>query len=64
MSEKVYKTMGSTGAGTLARIDKSAKEVEIFASRADFSCATETEYADYLPLVEAAGKNYNEVSTD
>ena len=52
------------GAGTLARIDKSAKEVEIFASRAEFSCATETEYADYLPLVEAAGKNYNEVSTD
>ena len=40
------------GAGTLQPIDKSQKAVEGFASRACYSCAYETEYREYLPLIE------------
>ena len=40
------------GAGTLREIGKSHKDVAEFADKAKYSCAYETEYKDYLPLIE------------
>lgn len=48
------------GAGTLRPIEKSAKEVEKFSCNACYDCALDTEYKEYLPLVEKSGKNINE----
>lgn len=40
------------GAGTLQPIDRSAREVAEFAEKACYSCAYDTEYREYLPLIE------------
>lgn len=40
------------GAGTLQPIDRSAREVAEFAEKACYSCAYDTEYKEYLPLIE------------
>ena len=40
------------GAGTLRPIDKSQKEVAKFASSACYTCAYDTEYKEFLPLIE------------
>jgi iron only hydrogenase large subunit-like protein len=39
------------GAGTLQSVSKSKKAVEQFASQADYTCATETQHLEYLPLI-------------
>ena len=44
------------GAGTLRQPDKSAAEVRRFAAEAPFSCANDTPYLEYLPLIEEKGK--------
>ena len=48
------------GAGTLQPIDKSAKEVAKFSGNACFDCCVDTEYKEYLPLIEKQGKNVTE----
>ena len=40
------------GAGTLQPVEKSKKEVSDFSARAEYSCAYDTEYKEYLPLIE------------
>ena len=40
------------GAGTLQPVDKSAKAVKGFADRACYTCAYDTKYKDFLPLIE------------
>ena len=40
------------GAGTLQPIDRSANAVSKFAEQACYSCAYDTEYKEYLPLIE------------
>ena len=40
------------GAGTLQPIDKSAKQVSKFSGCANYTCAYDTQYKDYLPLIE------------
>lgn len=40
------------GAGTLCDIGKAHKSVSHFAHKAGYSCAYDTEYKDYLPLIE------------
>ncbi len=40
------------GAGTLQPVERSAKDVEKFAGEACYSCAYDTEYKEYLPLIE------------
>ena len=40
------------GAGTLQPVEKSKKEVSGFSARAEYSCAYDTEYKEYLPLIE------------
>lgn len=50
-----------SGAGTLKPFDKSAREVAQFADSADFSCSYDTEYKEYLPLIEADAKNDSEI---
>lgn len=40
------------GAGTLNSVEKSAKEVDKFSCNASYDCAINTEYKDYLPLIE------------
>ncbi|MDO4816592.1 MAG: 4Fe-4S dicluster domain-containing protein [Bacillota bacterium] len=47
------------GAGTLQPIEKSEKNVDKFASEASFSCSLDTEFKEYLPVIEESGKNYN-----
>ena len=44
------------GAGTLRPIEQSHKEVEAFSSEAKFTCANDTPYMDYLPLIEEKDK--------
>lgn len=44
------------GAGTLRPIEQSHKEVEAFSSEAKFSCANDTPYMEYLPLIEEKDK--------
>ena len=44
------------GAGTLRPIEQSHKEVEAFSSEACFTCANDTPYMDYLPLIEEKDK--------
>ncbi len=44
------------GAGTLQPIDKSAKAVEKFSACAEYTCAYETKYKEFLPLIEEKGK--------
>ena len=44
------------GAGTLQPIDKSAKSVEKFSACANYSCAYNTEYKEFLPLIEEKGE--------
>ena len=44
------------GAGTLRPIEQSHKEIEAFSSEACFSCANDTPYMDYLPLIEEKDK--------
>ena len=44
------------GAGTLQPIDKSAKAVEKFSTCADYTCAYETKYKEFLPLIEEKGE--------
>jgi iron only hydrogenase large subunit-like protein len=39
------------GAGTLQPVEKSKKAVAAFADAADFACAVETEYKEFLPLI-------------
>ena len=45
------------GAGTLQPVEKSARAVAGFADSAEYTCAMDTEFKEYLPLVEAYGKN-------
>ena len=40
------------GAGTLQPIDKSTRAVAKFADCAEYSCAYDTQYKDFLPLIE------------
>ena len=40
------------GAGTLQNVDKSARAVCKFAESANYTCAYDTEYKEYLPLIE------------
>ena len=40
------------GAGTLQPVEKSKKEVSGFSARAEYSCAYDTEYKEYLPLID------------
>lgn len=40
------------GAGTLQPIGKSTKAVAAFADSAEYSCAYDTQYKDFLPLIE------------
>lgn len=40
------------GAGTLQPIDKSSRAVAKFADCAEYSCAYDTKYKDFLPLIE------------
>ena len=44
------------GAGTLRPIEQAHKEVEAFSSEAKFTCANDTPYMDYLPLIEEKDK--------
>ena len=44
------------GAGTLRPIEQSHKEIEAFSSEACFTCANDTPYMDYLPLIEEKDK--------
>ena len=44
------------GAGTLRPIEQSHKEVEAFSSEACFTCANDTPYMEYLPLIEEKDK--------
>ena len=44
------------GAGTLRSIEQAHKEVEAFSSEAKFTCANDTPYMDYLPLIEEKDK--------
>ena len=44
------------GAGTLRQPEKSAKAVRDFADQAAFTCANDTPYLEYLPLIEEKGK--------
>lgn len=44
------------GAGTLRSIEQSHKEVEAFSSEACFTCANDTPYMEYLPLIEEKDK--------
>ena len=40
------------GAGTLQPIEKSQKAVGKFCDCAQYSCAMDTKYMEYLPLIE------------
>ena len=44
------------GAGTMRPIEQAHKEVEAFSSEAKFTCANDTPYMDYLPLIEEKDK--------
>ena len=44
------------GAGTLRQPEKSTKAVQDFANQAEFTCANDTPYLEYLPLIEEKGK--------
>ena len=44
------------GAGTLCQVEKAARAVETFSNEAEFTCANDTPYLEYLPLVEEKGK--------
>ena len=44
------------GAGTLRPVEQSHKEIEAFSSEACFSCANDTPYMEYLPLIEEKDK--------
>jgi iron only hydrogenase large subunit-like protein len=44
------------GAGTLRQPEKSTKAVQEFANKAAFTCANDTPYLEYLPLIEEKGK--------
>lgn len=40
------------GAGTLQPIDKSRRAVEKYGGDAGFTCAADTKYREFLPLIE------------
>lgn len=42
--------------GTLRPIEQSHKEIEAFSSEASFTCANDTPYMEYLPLIEEKDK--------
>ena len=44
------------GAGTMRPIEQAHKEVEAFSSEAKFTCANDTPYMEYLPLIEEKDK--------
>lgn len=44
------------GAARCARSEQAHKEVEAFSSEAKFTCANDTPYMEYLPLIEEKDK--------